>query len=278
MGLPVPAVLAPGLTDHLCHAYGAGELFDHARSYLAAGIAIGQRAMIVAPAGEVTLAREIADAAARDGGGTGPVDVLDLSRIVGDGGVDIASMLRSLDAELTSALDQGFAGLRIVAMLTLVATEPLLRHALGAWEHAVGQWQSTRPVSSACCFDRSVLGDKTVQELACLHPRVVTNGPPVPFRLYFRGGQLVLEGEVDSFSAPLLAHAVQHVRAVPGERLVIDARGLGFLNHRALTVLVEGLARRCGGVTLLGGPAIVPGLLPGLGIGDDVLDVLPCPW
>ena len=125
------------------------------------------------------------------------------------------------------------------------------------WEHAVGQWQSLRPVASACCLDRGVLGDKAVQELACLHPRVLTSGPMVPFRLYFRGGQLVLDGEVDSFSASLLAQAVAHVDAAPGERLMIDARGLTFLNHRGLAALVEGLADRSAGITLLGGPALV---------------------
>src|SRR3954447_3738268 len=163
MPVPLPAALAPGLSDHLCHAYdGVHELRGSARPYLLAGIALGQRPLVVAPA----------------------------------------------------------------------------RQSWANWEHAVGQWQSLRPVASACCFDRGVLGDKAVQELACLHPRVLTTGPVVPFRLYFRGGQLVLEGEVDSFTAPLLAHAVTHVHAAPGERLMIDARGLTFLNHRGLTTLV----------------------------------------
>jgi anti-anti-sigma regulatory factor len=278
MGLPVPAALAPGLTDHVCHAYGAaGELSEQARSYLAEGIAVGQRAVVVAPNRELAFAREIADAVVLDAGGAS-VEVLELSRIVGEGTVDIAGTLRSMERVLTSALEQGFTGLRVVTMLTQVAAEPVLRQALGGWEHAVGHWQSTRPVASACCFDRAILGDKAVQEFACLHPRVVTSGPTVPFRLYFREGQLVLQGEIDSFSAPLLAQAVQHVRATPGERLVIDARALAFINHRALSVLVDALARRCGGVTLLGGPAVVSRLRPSLGIGDELLDVLPCPW
>src|SRR5947209_2095253 len=131
MPLPLPAALAPGLSDHVCHAYdGSEELRRQARPYLAAGVSLGQRPLVVAP----------------------------------------------------------------------------------AWEHAVGQWQSLRPVASACSFERGVLGDKAVQELACLHPRVLTRGAAVPFRLYFRGGQLVLEGEVDSFSAALLARALTHVQ------------------------------------------------------------------
>lgn len=277
MALPLPAALAPGLSDHLCHAYdGVSELSEQARSFLAAGMVLGQRAVVIAPERERSLAREIAEAAALDGAGDTRVDVLDLERIIGD--VDVRVTLRSLDSVLTSALEQGWTGLRAVTMLTQPATEPFLRQALGGWEHALGQWQSFRPVASVCCFDRSVLGDKAVQEFACLHPRVVTTGPAAPFRLYFRAGQLVLDGEVDSFSAPLLAQALRHVRAAPGERLLIDARGLSFINHRGLAALVEGLAQRSGGVTLLGAPALVTRLRPNLGVGEDLLDVLPCPW
>jgi hypothetical protein len=279
MPLPLPAALAPGLSDHVCHAYdGVHELRRQARPYLLDGIALGQRPIVVAPARQLETAREIAAEVAEMAGGDVPVDAVELDQVLGPGSVDIQATLHALDESLGRALDQGYAGLRAVALLTHIATEPFLRQTWATWEHAVGQWQSLRPVASACCFDRGVLGDKAVQELACLHPRVLTTGPTVPFRLYFRGGQLVLEGEVDSFSASLLAQAVTHVDAAPGERLTIDARGLTFLNHRGLTALVDGLAERSAGVTLLGGPALVPRMCAGLGIPPDVLDVLPCPW
>jgi anti-anti-sigma regulatory factor len=279
MRVPLPAALAPGLSDHVCHAYdGADELRSQARPYLLAGIALGQRPIVVAPSRDLPLAREVAAEVADEAGGGQAVGVVELGEVLASASADIGASLHTLDGSLTRALDAGYAGLRAVALLTHIATEPFLRQSWATWEHAVGQWQSLRPVASACCFDRGVLGDKAVQELACLHPRVLTTGPVVPFRLYFRGGQLVLEGEVDSFTAPLLAHAVTHVDAAPGERLMIDARGLTFLNHRGLTTLVEGLARRSGGVTLLGGPPLVRRMCAGLGIAEDVLDVLPCVW
>jgi anti-anti-sigma regulatory factor len=278
MPVPLPAALAPGLSDHVCHAYdGVHELRRSARPYLLAGIALGQRPLVVAPARQLELAGEIA-AGVTGESGDGSVDVVELGPVLGSGPGDIDAALHAVDEALTRTLDSGYAGLRAVALLTHIASEPFLRQSWAAWEHAVGQWQSLRPVASACCFDRRVLGDKAVQELACLHPRVLTTGPVVPFRLYFRGGQLVLEGEIDSFSASLLAQAVTHVDAAPGERLMIDARGVTFLNHRGLAVLVDRLALRCGGVTLLGGPPLVRRMCAGLGIPEDVLDVLPCPW
>lgn len=57
--------------------------------------------------------------------------------------------------------------------------------------------------------------------------------------------------------------------------LVIDARGLTFVNHWGLEAFVEGLARPAGGLTLLWTNAL-PALLRGnLGIDEALLDVLP---
>jgi anti-anti-sigma regulatory factor len=279
MPVPLPAALAPGLSDHVCHAYdGVHELRRQAGPYLLDGIALGQRPIVVAPARQLDLARDIAAEVVVASGGDVPVDAVELGHALSSGSLDVQATLHALDDSLSRALDRGYAGLRAVALLTHIATEPLLRQTWATWEHAVGQWQSLRPVASACCFDRGVLGDKAVQELACLHPRVLTTGPRVPFQLYFRGGQLVLEGEVDSFSASLLAQAVTHVDADPRERLMIDTRGLTFLNHRGLIALVAGLAHCCAGITLLGGPPLVRRMCARLGIAPDVLDVLPCPW
>jgi hypothetical protein len=279
MPVPLPAALAPGLSDHVCHVYdGVHDLRRQAARYLLDGIALGQRPIVVAPPRQLEVAREIAGKAAATAGGDVSVDAVELGQVFGSESVDIQATLHAFDQSLSRALELGYAGLRTVALLTHIATEPFLRRSWATWEHAVGQWQSLRPVASACCFDRGVLGDKAVQELACLHPRVLTTGPMVPFRLYYRGGQLVLEGEVDSFSAPLLAQAVTHVHAAPDERLMIDARALTFLNHRGLMALVEGLADRSSGITLLGAPALVRRMCARLGIPADVLDVLPCPW
>jgi anti-anti-sigma regulatory factor len=101
----------------------------------------------------------------------------------------------------------------------------------------------------------------------------------VPFQLYHRRGRLVLDGEVDTFSAPLLARALGQVPAEGDERIVIDARGLRFVNHRGVQAIIDGLARRHpAGVTLAGAGSIPLRLLDSLGIDPAVLDVLPSPW
>jgi hypothetical protein len=278
MGTPARTMIdeaAHGLLDHVCHGYdGPGELADHAVPYLTAGLRLGQRAVIVTAGPERAFAEHLA-AAAVEIAGAGSVEVVEFQHVYGRGFVDVRATLARVQAVLAAALEQGYSGLRAVGLLTEAARDPWKRGGFAAWEHAVGRWQSAAPVASACSYDRSVLGETAVHDLACLHPRALGSGLPVPFRLYFRHGRLVLDGEVDSFGAPLLRRAAAHVRPVPGERLVIDARGLTFVNHRGLEALVESLARPVGGLTLLGTNAL-PGLLRDrFGIGEDVLDVLP---
>lgn len=271
---PPDAVLS-GTCDHLCHTYdGPNELLRLAPEYLAAGLALGQQGVVIASRAEMPLARTVATAA----GGTDDVEIVDVAEIYGGGRLDVPATLAAFEQVLDDATGRGKSGLRVVAMLTEVVADPVARRDFAGWEHVAGEWQSVRDIASVCSFDRRALGENAVHELACLHPRVVTTGAAVPFRLYFRAGQLTLEGEIDSFAAPLLARAISHVAVSPRERLVIDARGLAFVNHRGLATLAEGLAARSEGVTLVGGPAVLTRLKTALGIPDQVLDVLPCPW
>jgi anti-anti-sigma regulatory factor len=276
MGLPPLDQLTTGLADHVCHVVGGpGDLARTAPAYLAAGLTLGQRAVVVAPPAELGPAQEVAAAAHA----AGPVAVVELPAARRPGPLDAAATIEAARTGLATALEAGHSGLRVVALLSTVVADPDLGPSFAAWEHALDEWRSTRPIAWSCWLDRSVLGDRTVNQLACLHPRVVTTGPPVPFRLFHRAGRLVLEGELDTFSTPLLARALEVVRPEPGRRLVVDARGLTFVNHRAVLAIVDGLARRHpAGVTLAGAPSVSPRLLESLGVEPHLLDALPSPW
>lgn len=268
--------LASGLADHVCHVVdGPVDLARTAPAYLAQGLVLGQRCVVVAPPADLEPARQVA--AAADPGGS--VAVVEVTTVRRPAPLDPGATIATVGAALEGALEGGHSGLRVVALLSTVAADPDLGPSFAAWEHALDQWQSTMPIASSCWFDRSVLGEKTVNELACLHPRVVSTGTPVPFRLFHRAGRLVLEGELDTFCTPLLARALAVVRPEPGQRLVVDARGLTFVNHRAVLAIVDGLARRHPtGVTLAGAPSVSPRLLESLGVEPHLLDALPSPW
>ncbi len=275
MGRHARATAAHGLVDHVCHAYdGPQELREHAVPFLAAGLRLGQRLVVLAPARELDAGRRLA----ADATGTSDAaraEVVPLEDVYGAGPVDIGRTLDQFRTVLARALVDGANGLRALCLVTDAARDPERRRAFAAWEHAAGAWQSSLPVAFTCAYDRGVLSDAAITELACLHPRVVGGGSPAPFRLYSRCGRLVLDGEVDTFAVPLLHRAASLVRPRPGERLVIDARGLTFVNHRGLQALVDVLARPAGGLTLLGTSAVPAILRESLGIGEALVDVLP---
>jgi anti-anti-sigma regulatory factor len=275
MGRPAGTTTAHGAVDHVCQVFdGPQDLLDHAVPFLAAGPPLRQHLVVMAPHRELDVARRLVADAASSSSRDAAAEVVPLEAVYGSGLVNINRALATFRSVLARAMDDGASGLRALCLVTDAAYDPVQRRAFAAWEHVSGVWQSSMPVAVTCAYDRRVLGDAAIAELACLHPNVVGGASP-PFQLYSRRGQLVLDGEVDTFAAPLLQRVASFVRPWPGERLVVDARGLTFVNHRGLEAIVEGLARPAGGLTLLGTRAVPALLRESLGIGDDLLDVLP---
>jgi anti-anti-sigma regulatory factor len=284
MGVPPLDSVTSTLSDHLCRAVDRpGQVVAEAVASLCAETPAGQTALVLAPPENEELAGSIADLAAEAsvdaGGDLASVDVVPCATHAGFGTIDADATVERLEVAVAAALGSGRTGLRVVAVLAQAPTDPRVWSSLLAWEHALDRWRSTRAVTLTCLVDRTVLGDSRVHEFACLHQRVVTTGVPVPFQLYHRAGRLVLEGEIDTFSAPLLRRALAHLRPGTDARLVVDARGLAFVNHRGIQAIVDGLAaRHPAGVTLAGAPAVPLRLLENMGIEPAVLDVLPSPW
>jgi hypothetical protein len=122
-------------------------------------------------------------------------------------------------------------------------------------------------VASICAYDRRAVDPAILAPIACVHPSVDVPADLCPFRLFARAGELTLTGVVDAQSAPLLARVLSAVEVEPGERLVLDASGLEFIDHRGLLTILEHLRReRPAGVTLLGAPAFASRLSGLLGL------------
>ena len=88
-----------------------------------------------------------------------------------------------------------------------------------------------------CVCDGTILGPDAVAEITSIH--AVTPGVSPPFRLHATtGADFAVEGEVDPFTAPLLGRVLAAVGDTDrhGE-LVIDARGLEFIEHCSLLTL-----------------------------------------
>jgi anti-anti-sigma regulatory factor len=249
-----------------------------AAPFLSSGVALGQRVLLLAPQDDPAAGGDDChdpDGALRQAQAEGVLVVRTVESVYGGDGLDggYPPALRELDRELDRALSGGFTGLRVLSVLTPLALDAATRGRLARWEHVAGHWQSTRPVTSGCALDHDVLGQELVRELACLHEHVIADLPLAPFRLFHRDGSLVLAGEIDAGSAPLLRGALTHLRTVPGERVEIDAAGVTFLNHHGLLALAAEAERRGVLVALRNAPTVTARLQEALGIGGSVLEV-----
>jgi anti-anti-sigma factor len=83
-----------------------------------------------------------------------------------------------------------------------------------------------------------VLPDEFVADVAALHPIVRQSATLVPFRLFARPDGIVLEGEVDYFSAPALERLLS-LTPVEGQKLVLDLSVLGFIDHHGMLALED---------------------------------------
>lgn len=185
--------------------------------------------------------------------------------------IEPAAQVRAYAEATAAALAAGFTGLRVAAEATqLVRTSEQL-DAFARCEHLMDQYLADHPFSALCAYDGGQLGDDVIEQLACLHP--TSNQDAIGFHLHasttedFSG---TLSGELDLSTADLFTTALDRT-ALPlrGAELVVDARGLDFIDHRSLLRLFEHARRRAAPLVLhvsRSGPARIVNVL-------DVADV-----
>jgi hypothetical protein len=213
-------VIVSAADQHLCWSYDDPEaLRADARAYLAEGLAAGERAWFAGDPG--ASASWLPDG----------VELVALDTAYPAGTVvDPEAQVAAYAAATDAALAAGHTGLRVFADCTsLVRTDAQLE-AFAHYETLIDGYIATAPMRAVCALHRPALGDRTVRELACLHPR--TNADNVRFAL--RGdpahaGTALLSGELDTCADTLLPAALGRVRP-----RTIDARDLRFIDHRAL--------------------------------------------
>ncbi|MFI5836284.1 MEDS domain-containing protein [Micromonospora sp. NPDC051300] len=238
---------------HVCLVYDdPATLHARAVEQLGIGLAAGEQVWLVGPEEPAAVARRLASVpgftAAHRSGAVRLHRVDETYRR--DEVVDPEAQVRAYVRATEEALGAGHTGLRVLAEATDLVRTPAQRDAFARYEHRVDHWIRHRPMAAVCAYDRRVLGDAAIAELACLHP--VTNAD-VPFRLHAADGDAVaaLTGELDPTDEHLFATALERAdpRPVAG-RLVLDATDLRFVDHRALLRLGEH-ARRHDAVAVL---------------------------
>ena len=95
--------------------------------------------------------------------------------------VDPDAQVRAYAAATGAALAADFTGLRVVAEATPLVRTPEQLDAFARYEPMIDGYMVTHPFSAMCAYDRRILDESAIAQLACLH---TSTNAPVPFRLH----------------------------------------------------------------------------------------------
>ncbi|MEU4570473.1 MEDS domain-containing protein [Micromonospora sp. NPDC023956] len=239
---------------HVCWRYAdRTALHDRVRTFLLEGLALDERIWYVTAEPDPVADRLREEPLIRDALRRGAARIVPLdSAYAHDHIVDPLEQVRAYATATADALAAGHTGLRVAADATALVRTPAQRDAFARYEHLIDRYMRVRPMSAMCAYDRRLLGDQAVAELACLHPG--TNADDVLFRLYAdapEDGHAALVGELDASNHELFRAALERADPRPADgRLVVEATGLRFIDHRNLIQLRDH-ARARGGVAVL---------------------------
>ncbi len=266
---PVGRVGELGAHDHVCWRYTeAAEFRERAREFLADGLARDLQVWYVAPGSAEELGghlREVGGFQAALRTGAARVVSLDVTYSL-DAVIDPVAQVRAYAEATEAALAAGFAGLRVAAECSsLVRTAEQLA-GFARYEHLVDHYMADRPFSAMCAYSTAEVDDAAFAQVACMHPGV--NGPSPGFRLHGGGGRVIaLGGELDLSNNELFALALERSEPRPLDgRLVLDARGLSFVDHLAMK-------RLSAHATALGATVVLRTSWPGATTLVDLLDL-----
>jgi anti-anti-sigma regulatory factor len=169
-----------------------------------------------------------------------------------DNAIDPAGQVESYRALVDAALADGFAGLRVAADATSLVERDDHRRAFMSYELAVDRFVRTAPMSAMCAYDARVLDTKAL-DLACVHRRVRTGSARYEPGFWLSSAEsatLSVAGEVDASNASRFAAALDAtvdaldlLPAVSEDQVVLDARGLDFIDAEGATALLSFIER-----------------------------------
>lgn len=254
----IDSVRRLGVHDHLCWAYDDPADFRQATlEYLCEGLSIGQRILYVGSESAEQLRSHLAGIDGIDDlidrGVAGVATIDDAYRRSAAG---LTDQVAACAAATEAALAEGHTGLRVAAEGTALVRTASQREAFARYEHMVDRYTVDNPFSALCGYHAGELGPTALAEIACVHPLV--RGEVAPFRLFAAPhAAAALAGEIDVTSVDLFRRTLgRTLLGERGERLVVDAADLSFVDHRGLLALDEHAREHAIAVVLQGaGPA-----------------------
>jgi hypothetical protein len=192
-----------GTADHVCWVHEDDDAFDDAlREFIAGGLARGDRLLCV---GDVVVDRLRGDG---------------LAALLASGTVETLTLAEAYEAAqqftpenqpayyaaaTRRAVDDGYRGLRVIADVSALATDPAGRADLVRWEVEADEIMARGDGFSAMCTYSAGLPAGALAVAVAAHPAVHAPEALTPFRLCYDEGRLVLAGSVDTAGAARLA-------------------------------------------------------------------------
>jgi hypothetical protein len=218
-----------GVSDHVCWTFGSDEEYrefrDAALYFAADGMALRQRLFYVSERRDddvLTDLRSLGDPEALRR--SGALVVQQVADVYPGGGpiTDPEAQLAAFDGAVRQAVTDGFAGVRVVAEVSALASDPAWCEGHAAWEQLADRYMAApNPLAALCGYDQRIVGDEGASVLASVHP--VRHDATATFSVFADEGAVCLEGEIDAFQVPLLERALTAVPDTPdGEPLVVD--------------------------------------------------------
>jgi len=230
-----------GVHDHVCWlADEDDDWLPAGIDFLTGGLRVRQRLVYVGPHAPDVLARRLAplgDVDALRRGGRLAVHCIDELYDVTDVLVP-EEQLAKYEAVNELAVAEGYDGLRVLADVTALVADPARRAEHARWELLADCYMVDKPFAAMCVYDRRVVGDDGLIDIACVHPAARAPEHVVPFRVFGTADGVAVHGEVDIFSADAFRRSLHRVPSREGE-LVVDLSASNYLDHHAVAALVE---------------------------------------
>ena len=260
-----------GAQGHACWGFDQpAEFADAALDFFADGLRDGRR--LVYLSGEpVAEQRERLDPLGDVGGmiDSGALHLLELKDLYRLGEpVDPHAQVALFTAATEGARADGFSGLSLATQSTDLVADPRTWDAHLSLESMADRMAAPTGMSALCGYQRDALPDEVLGDLAAIHPTANAIAERAPFHLFGEAGGLVLSGEIDRFSTPALARALDRAHT-PGEPTSLDLEPLAFIDHHGFEVLAAHTRRLAanGGCRVQNQPRIVNRLCELLGMG-----------
>jgi hypothetical protein len=252
--------------DHIGWVFAGQAQFDElTEPFLDEGAERGELLMYVTAAPRPATVSRL-----RERHGARAVRAASISDAYGESGVvNPVTQRASFASVLADALADGFTGIRVAADNTSLVADERRLAAWIRWEHVADRFMAENAVTGLCAFDGERVDVNRLRHLATLHPLSSAAEPEPQFRMFAHGGDLWLEGQIDSFAVSELPLALAVLPPKTG--VLIDLSAAGFMSRAPLNRLRR-LADTGVTVTIRGeGPAVAALAGNGLNPGENLL-------